>query len=149
MPTSFAFVRFPLSIDNLSRIIRNLAFFKDAYQLSGNRSADQRLCFRYIDRTVPLLPKTEISSLYPSSVTVQLGLCRTRSETPKTGFLVTRYNLTTFAIIVMDLVKRVSGKKTQRCLSETLISSELRFPIIKRDVQAAIYLSVEDITSQV
>ena len=36
---------------------------KDADQLCGNRTADQRLCFRYIDRTIPLLPKSEISSL--------------------------------------------------------------------------------------
>ena len=36
---------------------------KDADQLRGNREADQRLCFRYIDSTIPLLPKYEISSL--------------------------------------------------------------------------------------
>ena len=35
------------------------------------RSADQRLCFRYTDSTIPLLPKSEISSFYPSSVAVQ------------------------------------------------------------------------------
>ena len=43
--------------------------------------ADQRLCFRYIDSKIPLLFKSNISSLYPSSVAVQPGLCRTRSET--------------------------------------------------------------------
>ena len=59
---------------------------KDADQLRGNRKADQRLCFRYIDSTIPLLPKSEISSFYPSSVNVQPGLCQTWSETPKTGF---------------------------------------------------------------
>ena len=36
---------------------------KDADQLRGNREADQRLCFRYIDTTIPLLPKYEVSSL--------------------------------------------------------------------------------------
>ena len=36
---------------------------KDADQLSGNREADQRLCFRYSDSTIPLLPTSEISSL--------------------------------------------------------------------------------------
>ena len=30
---------------------------KDADQLCGNHEADQRLCFRYIDSTIPLLPK--------------------------------------------------------------------------------------------
>ena len=34
---------------------------KDADQLRGNREADQRLCFRYTDSTIPLLPKSEIS----------------------------------------------------------------------------------------
>ena len=60
---------------------------KDADQLRGNREAYQRLCFHYIDSTVPLLPMYKISSLLPSSVAVQPGLCRTWSETPKTGFL--------------------------------------------------------------
>ena len=36
---------------------------KDADQLRGDREADQRLCFRYTDSTIPLLPKFEISSL--------------------------------------------------------------------------------------
>ena len=63
---------------------------KDADQLRGNREADQHLCFRYRDRLIPLLPESEIPSLYPSSVAVQPGLCRTWSETRKTGFLTTR-----------------------------------------------------------
>ena len=63
---------------------------KDADQLHGNREADQRLCFCYKDSTIPLLPKSEISILYPSCVVVQPGLCGTWSETPKTGFLTTR-----------------------------------------------------------
>ena len=36
---------------------------KDADQLRGNREADQRLCFCYIDSTIPLLPKSLITSL--------------------------------------------------------------------------------------
>ena len=35
---------------------------KDADQLRGNREADQRLCFRYSDSTIPRLLKSEISS---------------------------------------------------------------------------------------
>ena len=60
---------------------------KDGDQLRGYREADLHLCFRYIDRTIPLLPKSEISSLSPSSVTVQPGLCWTWSEIQKTVFL--------------------------------------------------------------
>ena len=48
--------------------------------------------FRYIDTTIHLLSKSEISSSYPSSVAVEPGLCRTLSETPKTGFLTTSLN---------------------------------------------------------
>ena len=58
---------------------------KDADQLRSNCAADQRLCFRYTDSTVSLLPESEITSLQPSSVDVQPGFCRTRLETPKTG----------------------------------------------------------------
>ena len=34
---------------------------KDADQLRGNCKADQRLCFRFIASTIPLLPKYKIS----------------------------------------------------------------------------------------
>ena len=54
---------------------------KGADQLRGNREADQRLCFRYSDSTIPLLLKSEISSFWPASVAVQAGLCQTCSET--------------------------------------------------------------------
>ena len=51
--------------------MRKLAFCifenKGADQPSGNCTADQRLYFRYIDGTIPLLPKSEMSSLTPSS----------------------------------------------------------------------------------
>ena len=51
----------------MSRFVRKPAFCicenKDPDQLCGNCEADQRLCFRYIDSTIPLLSKSEISSL--------------------------------------------------------------------------------------
>ena len=82
------------SFFNMSLVVIKPAFCicenKDADQLRGNREADQRLCFRYMDSTIALLPKSKISSLQTSSVAVQPGLCRTWSETPKTGFLRTR-----------------------------------------------------------
>ena len=75
----------------MSRVTRKPTFCicenKDADQLRGNREADQRLFFRYIYSTIPLLSKSEIPSLYPSFVAVQPGLCETRSET---RMLVTR-----------------------------------------------------------
>ena len=51
----------------LSLVVRKPDFCicenKGADQLRGNREADQRLCFRYTDSTIPLLSKSEISSL--------------------------------------------------------------------------------------
>ena len=44
---------------------------KELDQLHGNSAADhQRLCFCYIDSTITLLPKSEISNLQTSSVAV-------------------------------------------------------------------------------
>ena len=51
---------------------------KGADQLRSNCEADQRLCFRYSDSTVPLLFKSEISTFKLFCVTVQVGLCRTQ-----------------------------------------------------------------------
>ena len=78
----------------MSCVMRKPAFCicenKDADQLGGKGKADQRLCSSYTDKTIPLLPKSEISSLYTSFVAVQPELCRTWLETPKTGFLASR-----------------------------------------------------------
>ena len=60
---------------------------KATNQLCDNRTADQRLCFHYIDSTMPLLRKSEISSFKPTSVVEKHGFCQIWSETPKTGFL--------------------------------------------------------------
>ena len=52
---------------HLSRDVRKPDFRicenKDADQLRGDRETDQRLCFRNSDSTIPLLSKSEISSL--------------------------------------------------------------------------------------
>ena len=52
---------------NIGRVMRKpdscICENKDADQLRGNREADQPLCFRYTDSTIPLLSESEISSL--------------------------------------------------------------------------------------
>ena len=69
MPSQVRFVGTNTTFQNhhLSLVVRKPAFRicenKDADQLRGNREADQRLCFRYIYSTIPLLSKYEISSL--------------------------------------------------------------------------------------
>ena len=51
----------------ISLVMRKPAFclceIKDADQLHSNCAADQRLCFRYTDSRIPLLPQFKISSL--------------------------------------------------------------------------------------
>ena len=52
----------------MSRVVRKPAFCicenKGVDQLRGNpRQPDQHLCFHYTDSKIPLLPKSEISSL--------------------------------------------------------------------------------------
>ena len=63
---------------------------KGADQLGVYQAADLRLCFHYIDSTISLLPKSKISSFYPSPVFAQPGLSQAWSETLKISFLVTR-----------------------------------------------------------
>ena len=52
---------------DMSLLMRKPAFRtwenKDTDQLRDNREADQRLCFRFIDSTIPLLSKSELSNL--------------------------------------------------------------------------------------
>ena len=80
---------------------------KGADQLRGNREADQCLCFRYSDSTIPPLLNSKISSFKLLSVTVQVGLCRTWSETPKTGFPASRL---IYRYIFFDLNKKIVRK---------------------------------------
>ena len=63
---------------------------KDADQLPGNREADQRFVFaiRIVQSLYFLNPKFQASNHLLSQYS--LVLCRTWSETPKTGFLTTR-----------------------------------------------------------
>ena len=65
------------------------AYAKTKAQITAhsNCADDQCLCFLYIDSTIILLSKSKISSLQPSSVVVQPGLCWTWSETPRQVFL--------------------------------------------------------------
>ena len=52
--------------NHMSHVVRKLAFCicerKDADQLRGNREADQRLCFRYMDSIIRLLSKFPAST---------------------------------------------------------------------------------------
>ena len=89
----------PTSGWKLCRVMRKPVFLhmrkqscRSAAQL--NCAADQPLCFCYIYSTFPLLRKSKISSLLLSPIIAQPSFCQTWSESPKTGFLMTRFNLT-------------------------------------------------------
>ena len=62
------FIQFPtVNNTDLSLVMRKqrlcICKNKDADQLRGKRQADQRLCFCYIDSTIPLLSISKISGL--------------------------------------------------------------------------------------
>ena len=84
-----------VTLCNISHVVSKPAFYiwenKSGDQLGSNPTADQQLCFHYIDGTSPLSHKSVISSLYPSYeyVAVQPDLCQTWLETSKTSFLMT------------------------------------------------------------
>ena len=61
---------------------------KDADQLRGSREADQRLCFRYTDSTIPLLPISETLKLAYVHVAVHSSLYLTWSFSPTPKFLI-------------------------------------------------------------
>ena len=97
---------------------------KGTDQLRGNCAADQCLCFHLIDSTIPLLFKSEISSLYLSSVVVQPGFCQTWSETSnkiyRNSHVFTQYSSFLFKVCFTlfcvfqpgldDIVKECRGK---------------------------------------
>ena len=51
------------------------AYAKTKVKISCTQLIMQSLYFRYIDSTIPLLPKSEISSISPSSVVVHPAVC--------------------------------------------------------------------------
>ena len=81
----------------MSRVMRKPAFCicenKDADQLRGNCEADQRLCFRYTDSTIPryfLNPKFQVSS---DLLWLLSPVCVGPGRKPRRGFLRTRLML--------------------------------------------------------
>ena len=62
--------------------------FEPGHEKPSYKGAHQCFWFCYIHCTIRLLPKSEISSLWLSSVVVQPELCKTWSETRKKYLLV-------------------------------------------------------------
>ena len=62
----------------------------DAKGADHPRSLISAFIVRCLDSTIPILAIAEISRLWQVSVAEQADLCLPRSQSPKTGFLVTR-----------------------------------------------------------
>ena len=79
---------------------------KDADQQRGSRVADQCLYFSYTGNELPLIPTSDISSLYISSLAKQPDLCRTDIVgNPKENF----YSGATY---IMDTLYHTKQPKT-------------------------------------
>ena len=63
---------------------------KGADQPAHPRSLISTFIVHCLDSLIPLVSISKISSLYLASLAGQAGLCLTWSQTPKTGFLLTR-----------------------------------------------------------
>ena len=70
---------------------------KDADQLAHPRSLISAFVVRCLDSIIPLLAQSIISRLWLVSVAEQAGLSLIRSQSPKTGFLVTKILFATAA----------------------------------------------------
>ena len=71
---------------------------KGADQPAHPRSLISTFVVRCLDSIIPLVSIPEISILYLFSVAAQAGLSLPWSQTPKTGFLVTRLKYTIFSL---------------------------------------------------
>ena len=60
-----------------------------------------------LDSIITLVSKFEISSLYLATVAAQAGLCLTWTQTPMTGFLMTKliYNEVNLSVILILSIK--------------------------------------------
>ena len=92
---------------------------KDADQLRGNRKADQRLCFRYIDSTFPLLPIYKIFKPLTIFCGCTAWFVSDLVGNPKTGFLTTRLKLFTRSHIATTMPKQI---KIQRKIHQENMS---------------------------
>ena len=102
---------------------------KGAYQLHSNCATDLRLCFRYIDSTIPLLSKFEISNIQP-------GYCRTWSITPNTGFLMKSLKLCVNSIesLLFNIVRTFYNRIRELLFLQSVILS-LTIPTQNRNNQ--------------
>ena len=126
---------------DMSRTVRKPDFCicknKGADQLCGNRTTDQHLCFRYIDSTIPLLPKYEIASRSPSSVTAQPGLCH-QFGNPEDRFSHNEahiYLCMFFLKFYLRCILPIKDQTMQKCNDENAVTDMLSGPVLLSSCQ--------------
>ena len=83
---------------------------KPVYAICEQKSLISAFIVRCLDSIIPLVSISEISSLYLASVAAQAGLCLAWSQTPKTGFLVTRLKSSVAILFSADIKsKKISN----------------------------------------
>ena len=96
-------------LDCMSRFMRKPTFIKSIYKGADRlRGRSQHLCFRYAGRTIPLLSKSEISSLY----THLLRLCSPVTSCVGTGRTQRQFFLMTRLIVYTTYLCRFFGGKS-------------------------------------
>ena len=112
------------------RICKN----KGTDQLRGDRKADQRLCFRCLNSTIPLLPKAENSSLLPSFCSCRAWFVSGLLGNPKrcfsrdTAHFVMHTLFKTFEIVRYSVASKMSRvmRKPKLCICENRDADQLR-----------------------
>ena len=84
--------RYQLGLDARKTCLRGFANNKGADQPAHPRSLISAYVFRFLKTIISKLATCKFSTFYVVSVAEQAGLNLALSETPKTGFLVTRPN---------------------------------------------------------
>ena len=85
---------------------------KDADQRRGDREADQRLCFRYMDSTIPLLSKSEIFCGCTARFVSDLV------RNPEDRFSHNEANMIHDIIIILATKRNASSKMLKNLLNE-------------------------------
>ena len=95
---------------------------KGADQPAHTRSLVSAFVIRCLDSIMPLVSVPTISSLYQASVAVQSALSLTWSQTPKTGFLMTRLILLVHVILAHRNEGYFFSVKSIFCIPDKQIS---------------------------
>ena len=127
----------------LSRVMRKPTFCicenKDADQLRGKREADQRLCFRYIDSTIPLLSKSEFQA---SSHLLRLYslVCVGPGRKPECWFShdVAHFSRPSYNMTIHVLLSPANRKPTIRSLKIRVYSGHRRL-LIKKPIIGSLH----------